>query len=53
MVKRSGGMVLVEHESTCVVYGMPKEIYEAGYADGIYPLPQLADYINRYARQAG
>lgn len=50
MVKRSGGSVLVEHESTCVVYGMPKEIYEAGYADGIYPLPQLADYINRYAR---
>jgi two-component system chemotaxis response regulator CheB len=51
MVKRSGGMVLVEHESTCVVYGMPKEVFEAGYASGAYPLPKLAEQINRYTRQ--
>lgn len=50
MIKRSGGHVLVEHESTCVVYGMPKEVFDAGYADGAYPLPQLVDPINRFTR---
>lgn len=50
MVKRSGGMVLVEHESTCVVYGMPKEVFEAGYANGAYPLPKLAEQINRFTK---
>jgi len=32
-VKASGGKIFVEHESTCVVYGMPKSIVEAGAAD--------------------
>ncbi len=50
-LKRSGGSVLVEHESTCVVYGMPKEVFDAGYADGAYPLPELADHINRFTRR--
>jgi two-component system chemotaxis response regulator CheB len=50
MLKRTGGLVLVEHESTCVVYGMPKEVFDAGYAAGAYPLPQLADHINRFTR---
>lgn len=50
MVKRSGGRVLIEDESTCVVYGMPKEVLDAGYADASVPLPQLAEQINRFAR---
>jgi two-component system chemotaxis response regulator CheB len=50
MLNRTGGLVLVEHESTCVVYGMPKEVFDAGYASGAYPLPQLADHINRFTR---
>lgn len=32
-VKRQRGHVIVEAEESCIVYGMPKAVYEAGYAD--------------------
>ncbi len=41
MIKEAGGQVLVEHEMTCVVYGMPKSVVEAGFVDKILPLPQI------------
>ena len=40
-VKAAGGRVLVEAESTCTVYGMPRAVAEAGLADVIAPLDQL------------
>jgi two-component system chemotaxis response regulator CheB len=49
-VKAKGGRVLVEAESTCTVYGMPRAIAEANLADGVFPLPQLAAAI---AQEAG
>ncbi len=42
LIKQFGGEVVVEHESTCVVYGMPKSVVEAGHADVALPLPQIA-----------
>jgi two-component system chemotaxis response regulator CheB len=48
-VKRAGGRILVEAESTCVVYGMPRAIAEAGLADDILPLDELAAAIVREA----
>jgi two-component system chemotaxis response regulator CheB len=44
-VKRRGGRVLVEAESTCTVYGMPRAIVEADLADTVLPLDQLPDAI--------
>lgn len=44
-VKRRGGRVLVEAESTCTVYGMPRAIVEAELADTVLPLDQLPDAI--------
>jgi two-component system, chemotaxis family, protein-glutamate methylesterase/glutaminase len=44
-VKQAGGRVLVEAESTCTVYGMPRAVVEAGLADAVVPLDQLADAI--------
>ena len=44
-VKRAGGRVLVEAESTCTVYGMPRAIADAGLADAVLPLDRLADAI--------
>jgi len=44
-VKRSGGTVLVESEETCVVYGMPKSVYEAGLADKQVSLTRMYDTI--------
>jgi len=49
-VKAAGGRILVESESTCVVYGMPRAVAEAGLADEILPLHELPAAI---AREAG
>jgi two-component system chemotaxis response regulator CheB len=42
-VKKAGGRILVEAESTCTVYGMPRAISEANLADAelaLHDLPQ-------------
>lgn len=44
-VRRSGGRIIVEAESTCTVYGMPRAIQEAKLADEVVPLHELADAI--------
>jgi two-component system, chemotaxis family, protein-glutamate methylesterase/glutaminase len=44
-VRRAGGRVLVEAESTCTVYGMPRAVADAGLADAVLPLDRLADAI--------
>ena len=49
-VRKAGGRILVEAESTCTVYGMPRAVVEAGLADEVLPLDELANAI---AREAG
>ena len=44
-VRRRGGRILVEAESTCTVYGMPRAVEEAKLADEVLPLHELADAI--------
>jgi two-component system chemotaxis response regulator CheB len=44
-VKRRGGRILVEAQSTCTVYGMPRAIEEAKLADEVLPLHELAQAI--------
>jgi two-component system chemotaxis response regulator CheB len=44
-VRRHGGRILVEAEQTCTVYGMPRAIVEAGLADEVLPLDQMATAI--------
>jgi two-component system chemotaxis response regulator CheB len=41
-IKAAGGRVIAEHESTSVVYGMPRSVVEAGLADRVTPLPEVA-----------
>lgn len=40
-VKRHGGRVLAEAESTCTVYGMPRAVIDAGLADEVVPLDEM------------
>jgi two-component system chemotaxis response regulator CheB len=40
-VKRRGGRVLAEAESTCAVYGMPRVVVDAGLADEVVELGDL------------
>ena len=48
LIKASGGKVIVEDESTCVVWGMPRSVYEAGVADVMKPIDEIADTIVEY-----
>ena len=44
-IKAKGGTVITESESSCVVYGMPRSIVEAGLSDGDVPLDGMADAL--------
>jgi len=44
-IKNHGGHTIAEHESTCVVYGMPKTAIEAGVVDQVVALPDVAGAI--------
>ncbi|AEG59483.1 protein-glutamate methylesterase/protein-glutamine glutaminase [Desulforamulus ruminis] len=44
-IKQQGGPTMAEHESTCVVYGMPKAAVDLGAAQKIVPLTQMAQEI--------
>jgi two-component system chemotaxis response regulator CheB len=44
-IKAKGGTVFTEAEASCVVYGMPRSVVDAGLSDGSFELPQLADVI--------
>jgi len=41
-IKARGGTVLTEAEATCVVYGMPRSVMEAGLSDASVPLERMA-----------
>lgn len=45
-VKAQGGRVFSEAEETCVVYGMPRSVVEAGLTDASVPLRDMARAIN-------
>ena len=44
-IKSKGGMMLTEAEESCVVYGMPRSVVEAGLSDQSVPLTQMANAI--------
>lgn len=46
-IREQGGRVLTEDASSCVVYGMPRSVAEAGLSDGVVPLQDLAGEIVR------
>lgn len=48
LVKRFNGNVFVEAEDSCVIYGMPKAVLEAGYADGQFTVSQMYREIMDY-----
>lgn len=42
---RAGGHTIAEHQSTCVVYGMPRAVVELGVADVVAPIHEIAERI--------
>ncbi|MFW6415284.1 MAG: protein-glutamate methylesterase/protein-glutamine glutaminase [Thermodesulfobacteriota bacterium] len=45
VMKAAGGVGIAQNASTCVVYGMPKEVVDAGLADVVSPLEEIAGEI--------
>ena len=50
LLHSNGGYVIAEHESTCVVWGMPRSVAEAGAADAVLPRRQIAIAIEEALR---
>jgi len=44
-IRSAGGTTLAEHESTCVVYGMPRAAVELGVIDRVVPLHDMGTAI--------
>lgn len=40
-----GAYTMAQNEATCVVYGMPRAVVDAGLADEVVPLDQIAERI--------
>ncbi|MEI7987784.1 MAG: chemotaxis response regulator protein-glutamate methylesterase [Chloroflexota bacterium] len=47
LIHSSGGWIIAEAESSCVVWGMPRSVFEAGASNEVLPLPEIAAAIKR------
>jgi two-component system chemotaxis response regulator CheB len=48
-VRARGGEVYAQDEESCIVYGMPRSVIEAGLASAVLPLDKMAAAIERWA----
>jgi two-component system chemotaxis response regulator CheB len=44
-IKAQGGRIIAEAEESCIVYGMPRSVIEAGLCDSIVPLAKMAQAV--------
>ena len=47
IIRELGGRVIAQDEPTSVVWGMPGHVAQAGLADAVLPLPEIAPEISR------
>jgi two-component system chemotaxis response regulator CheB len=47
-IKAQGGIVLTEAEESCVIYGMPRAVVDAGLSDASCRLEEMAGTISKY-----
>ncbi|MBN2798997.1 MAG: chemotaxis-specific protein-glutamate methyltransferase CheB [Deltaproteobacteria bacterium] len=45
-IHKAGGWVAVQSQETCVIWGMPRAVFERGLADEVVDLDQIADTVN-------
>ena len=44
-IKEKKGIIIAEHQSTCVVYGMPRAAVDTGLVDKIVPLGEITEEV--------
>jgi two-component system chemotaxis response regulator CheB len=49
-IKKYGGSTIAQDEATCVVYGMPKAVVDAGVVDKVLPIYKIAEEIIRESK---
>ncbi|MCA9153324.1 MAG: chemotaxis response regulator protein-glutamate methylesterase [Pirellulaceae bacterium] len=49
-MRQQGASIVAQDQATCAVYGMPRQVIEAGFAESVLPLEQIADEITRRVR---
>ncbi len=49
-LKKMGGTIIAQNEPSCIVYGMPRAVVEAGIADEIVPLDEIAARIEYHVK---
>ncbi|MEO7110490.1 MAG: chemotaxis protein CheB, partial [Polyangiaceae bacterium] len=47
-IRAAGGRVLTESESSCVVYGMPRTVVDAGFSNANAPISAMAALITKH-----
>ncbi len=50
LMKRAGAETIAQDRNSCVVYGMPKEVIEAGIVDVVAPLESISREICKTLR---
>ena len=50
LVKERGGQVIAQSGETCVVFGMPKAVIDAGLADAVMSPHEIRDFIAQVGR---
>ena len=46
-IKAVNGSIIAEHESTCVIYGMPKAVIEGKLVDTVVPLHKIPSVLSK------
>lgn len=52
-LKSKGAVIIAQDKETCVVWGMPKFVTEAGLADRVSPLDKIAESILAFSMKGG
>ena len=50
-IKKAGGYIIAEAQESCVVYGMPKAVVDAGISDEVLPVQNIAEAIMNAVRK--
>ena len=45
LIREQGGTVITQDEASCVVYGMPRNVVDAGLSNGSLSLEAIADRL--------
>ena len=48
VIAEAGGTVVAQNEATCIVWGMPRAVAEAGLCSAVLPLGDIAGYLGKF-----